>query len=110
MQIELKNKIVRSLETLKSFEVHGGNPVDYKETLAEFRNVITANIYKEADLKTQEHLINALGEITSAISMIDSMRSGKDSDGLLKEGKFIERFASNLLNTNAMLILDIISK
>ncbi len=70
----------------------------------------TASISKEENDKIQGFLINALEEIKSAINMLDDLRVGKDRDELLKEGKFIEKLASNLLNTNAMIMLDIISK
>jgi hypothetical protein len=110
MQAEIKNKIAYQIGTLKSFEIHGGSPADYKETLANLRDVIVNSISKEEDFSIYPKLVRSLIDVTSAISFIDTLRMGKDSDEIIKEGKFIQTLASRLLNETGMIILDIITK
>ena len=109
MQIEIKNKIARHIGTLKSFEIHGGSPADYKETLASLRDAIVIGISKEEDSSIYQRLVPALVVVINAISLIDNIRMGKDSDEIIKEGKFIQTLASKLLNDSDMIILDIIT-
>lgn len=110
MQIEIKNRMARHIGTLKSFEIHGGSPADYKETLASLRDAVVIGISKEEDSSIVQKLIRSLTPVTSAISFIDNIRMGKDSDEIIKEGKFIQTLASRLLNDSDMIILDIITK
>ena len=41
--------MARHIGTLKSFEIHGGSPADYKETLASLRDAVVIGISKEED-------------------------------------------------------------
>ena len=91
MQAEIKNKIAHQVETLKSFEIHGGSPADYKETLASLRDVIVISISKEEDSSIYQKLVRSLIEVISAISFIDTLRMGKDSDEIIKEGRRVFR-------------------
>lgn len=110
MQAEIKNKIALQVGTLKSFEIHGGSPADYKETLASLRDTIVISISKEKDSNIYQRLVRSLTAVISAISLIDNIRMGKDSDEIIKEGKFIQTLASRLLNDSDIIILDIITK
>lgn len=109
MKEESKDKRIYFLEELKDFEAEGGNPKDYKEILVELRNAITSSLSKEDD-KRQTFFFMALEEIKYAIDTLDNVRLAENSDDVLKEGKVIEKLASNLLNKNAMIILDIMLK
>ena len=115
MKTEDKNRIAQYVGTLKSFEIHGGNPADYKEALVNLRDAIVTAIYsiykyKEKDSNTSQVLFDSLPKVISAISLIDNLRAGKNYDEIIEEGSFIQTLASRLLNNTNMIILDIITK
>lgn len=110
MEKEINERLILQMEMLKSYEIHGGDPANYKETLTNLRDAIVLSISKEKDSIVVGRLVSALVTVIDAINLIDGIRMGQDSDELIREGKFIQMLASNLLGKNAMIIFDVTIK
>lgn len=114
MNDETKTRIKRLLETIKDYEVHGGEPLDYKEALVNLREYIKKGLFEEIDSKTIEILLGALREVNENITVIDVLRMTasmeNDSDNLIKEKNIIQSLASMLVKQDKILLLEYIIK
>lgn len=112
MNDETKKRIKRFLETLKDYEVHGGEPTNYKETLVNLRESIKKGIFEETDSKFREILLYALKEINDNVTTIDTLimagSMNKDFDKLIKGANLIQSLASMLIKEDKILLLELI--
>lgn len=115
MNDETKERIKSHLETMKGYELHGGNPSDYKETLVELRESIKKGIFEGTDSKFMEILLDAMWEVNKHISNIDELRISaseeKGIDEIIKVMNVIPTLASMLMGDDKILLLEaIVSK
>lgn len=104
---ENKKRIKSFLETLKDYEVHGGEVSNYKETLVNLRESIKKSLFSEKNSKVLEILFDALIEINKNIDYIDILRTGdKDADKFIQERKLIQLLASMLVKKAEILLLE----
>ena len=112
MNDETKKRIKSYLETIKDYEVHGGEPADYKENLVNLREFIKKGLFEEKDSKRTDILFYALKEVNNNISVIDTLRSigpiGKGSDKLIKDKNIIQTLSSMLFKDYNILFLEFI--
>ena len=110
MNSETKKRIKGFLETLKDFEIHGGEPADYKENLVNLRESIKKAIFEGQNSEFREVLVNSLKDINDNIGIIDILRmqsiDDHNPDDLIKQKNIIQTVASLLIKQERILTLE----
>jgi hypothetical protein len=111
MNSETKKRIKGFLETLKDFEIHGGEPADYKENLVNLRESIKKAVFEGQDSKFSEILLNSLKEINDNIGIVDILRmqsiTDHNPDDLIRQINAIQTLASLLIKQDMILLLEV---